>query len=59
MPEDSTEKDGAQRALDELYKDGRKPTLQELADLARKHELKLVKVEFPEPKKEAKTEEQE
>lgn len=27
MPEDSTQRDEGQRALDELYKDGRKPTL--------------------------------
>lgn len=59
MPEDATEKDETQRELDELYKDGRKPSLQELADLSKKRGLKLVSIEFPDTKKEAKAEEEE
>lgn len=47
MPEDSTEKDEGQRALDELYKDGRKPTLKELQEVTRKYDLKNVSVKFP------------
>jgi hypothetical protein len=47
MSEAPDEKDEAQRALEELYKDGRKPTLQELLDFSKKFELKLVSVKFP------------
>lgn len=35
-----------QRALDELYKDGRKPTLKELLEVTRKYDLKIVNVKF-------------
>ena len=51
MTEESTEKDETERDLDELYKDGRKPTLKGLADLTKKHNLKLVSIEFPSEKK--------
>lgn len=53
MPEAPDEKDEAQRALactrkgEELYKDGRRPTLQELLDFSKKYEVKLVSVKFP------------
>lgn len=47
MSEEPLEKDEAERDLDELYKDGRKPTLQELLELSKKHNLKLVDVKFP------------
>jgi hypothetical protein len=47
MPEDSVEKDEGQRALDELYKDGSKPTLKELLEVTRKYDLKIVSVKFP------------
>jgi hypothetical protein len=47
MPDESTRKDEVQNALDELYKDGRKPTLQDLAGVMEKHNLKLIGSEFP------------
>ena len=56
MPEDSTEKDEGQRALDELYKDGRKPTLQELMEVTRKYDLKILSVNFPPEDEEEKIE---
>jgi len=51
MSEDSTESDEAKRALDELYEDGRKPTLKELDEVIKKHGLKLVSIELPSGKK--------
>ena len=56
MPEDSTESE-EERDLEELYKDGRKPTLKELADIMKKHDLKLVSVKFPSVKDEENPEE--
>jgi hypothetical protein len=46
----SNKKDGG-KALDELYKDGRLPSLKELLDVTEKHEMKFVSITFP-PKKE-------
>jgi len=51
MAEESTEEDPIKRDLDALYKDGRKPTLSELADVMQKHNLKLTGWEFPPAKK--------
>jgi hypothetical protein len=47
MSDESARKDEVQDALDELNKDGRKPTLQELADVMEKHNLKLTGCEIP------------
>jgi hypothetical protein len=55
MPEDSTEEE-RERDLEELYKDGRISTLEELADVMKKHELKLVSVKFPSVEEEEKSE---
>lgn len=45
MTEKNPGKSEAERDLDELYKDGRTPTLKELQEVTRKHGLKLVNVE--------------
>jgi hypothetical protein len=47
MPDESARKEEVENALDELYKDGRQPSLQELAEVMKKHNLKLTGVEFP------------
>jgi hypothetical protein len=47
MSDESARKDEVQDALDELNKDGRKPTLQELAVVMEKHNLKLTRFEIP------------
>ena len=41
------EQDEVRRSLEELYKDGRKPTLKELQDFTKKYNLKLVDIKFP------------
>ncbi len=41
------EEDEAQRRLDELYKDGRAPTLQESEESTKKYGLELVSAKFP------------
>jgi hypothetical protein len=51
----SNKKDEGKKALDELYKDGRFPTLQELADVVKEHEMKFVSVTFPSGKEKDKT----
>jgi hypothetical protein len=55
MSDESARKDEVQRALDELYKDGRKPTLQELVVVMEKHNLKLTGCEIPSTKKQEQT----
>ena len=57
MAEESTEKDDDKRALDELYENGRKPTLKELLEVINKHGLKLVSVKFPADEEQEKSEE--
>jgi len=57
MQDESThEKDEGKRALDELYKDGRIPTLKELLEVINKHGLKLVHVKPPSDKEDENSE---
>jgi hypothetical protein len=56
MPKGSPKKkDKGTRALDELYKDGRIPSLAEIADVVNKHDLKLVSMEPPSKKEKEKS----
>ena len=50
MTEESAEKDEGALALDELYKDGRIPSLKGLLEVINKHSLKLVSVKSPSDK---------
>ncbi|HET7143460.1 MAG TPA: hypothetical protein VFI68_05525 [Anaerolineales bacterium] len=56
MAEESAEKDEGALALDELYKDGRIPSLKELLEVINKYDLKLVSVKFPSDQEEEKSE---
>jgi hypothetical protein len=54
--ESAHEEDDGKLALDELYKDGRIPTLKELLEVINKHGLKLVNAKPPSDKEEENSE---
>ena len=52
MSDDLFENDEIKRDINKLNRAGRKPTLRDIADVMEKHNLKLVRWEFPSSKKE-------